>query len=200
MASLRLQHVRSALNSWAAPAAAGDSGLPIVAIIDMENKDGTIYSGAGDDTIELDELRGTAKVSRNLPACCLLLAAPHLLRASHTNHSCLLLPPPPPPPPPTPPPLLAGGLHRRCQHRGGGPGATCGSQRSAAATLSVRRGAARQTAQAQGHPAHGRRLRQRGHCGLHCGGRDCLQLPGRMGGRGRRLDPLPDDCTDPPHL
>jgi hypothetical protein len=88
MASRRLQHVRSALHSSWAPAAAGDSGLPIVAIIDMENKDGTIYSGAGDDTIELDELRGTAKVSHAPPNCCLLLAAPHLLRRTPTAAAC----------------------------------------------------------------------------------------------------------------
>jgi hypothetical protein len=44
MASCRLQHVRSALQSWALPAVAATASsagaLPIVAIIDMENKDG----------------------------------------------------------------------------------------------------------------------------------------------------------------
>lgn len=62
--SRRLHHVHSALQSSLPAAAAAESDLPIVAIIDMENKDGTIYSGVGDDTIELNELLGTAKVSR----------------------------------------------------------------------------------------------------------------------------------------
>jgi len=70
MASARLQHLHVALHRARpalAPVAAAadgsaDSELPVVAIIDMENKDGTIYSGAGDDTIELHELEGTATV------------------------------------------------------------------------------------------------------------------------------------------
>ena len=41
-----------------------------------------------DDTIELDELRGTAKVSHAPTNCCLLLAAPHLLRRTPTAAAC----------------------------------------------------------------------------------------------------------------
>ena len=68
MASARLQHLHVALHrarpalAPVAAAADGSAELPVVAIIDMENKDGTIYSGAGDDTIELHELEGTATV------------------------------------------------------------------------------------------------------------------------------------------
>jgi C-terminal binding protein len=60
--SRRLQHVRAALQGLATVPTAAGAELPVVAIIDMENKDGTIYSGAGDDTIEMDELEGTATV------------------------------------------------------------------------------------------------------------------------------------------
>ena len=65
----RLRHVHAALARGAGPppgpsAVGSESELPVVGVIDMENKDGTIYAGdaSDSDTIELHALAGTADV------------------------------------------------------------------------------------------------------------------------------------------